>query len=145
MWKINVWQTRFFQLFKYMENLKTWCLFHGLSADLGQILICCIECFCNTIADAIYYVGNLSKIINGFVRMIKQRVLADVMLTLANMRKKAAILGPRILHPAQPRLDKLNRFCYATAVGQHSNMWKISQFLRIISKHNFLLLFTLMQ
>lgn len=58
--------------------------------------------------------------------MIKQRVLADVMLTLANMRKKAAILGPRILHPAQPRLDKLNRFCYATAVRQHSNMWKIS-------------------
>lgn len=58
--------------------------------------------------------------------MIKQRVLANVMLTLANIRKKAAILGPRILHPAQPRLDKLNCFCYAAAVRQHSNMWKIS-------------------
>ena len=70
----------------------------------------------------------------------------------ANIRNEASVAAPHILYSAQPCLDTLNFFCYATAVKQHSAIWKISHiqrpdstFLRIISKHNFLLLFALVQ
>lgn len=112
---------RFFQLFKYMENLKTWCLFHELSADLGQIFICCslFKCFCNIIADAIYYVKNLSKIINGFVSMIKQRVLTNNV-NPRKHKKESSHTRPSYITPctamsgqAQPLL-----LCYSCMTAQ---------------------------